>query len=173
MLQEGKQGGGATVLLWLFLLSTVPSAFPNRPYCSRMQERASLCAVWVTGGTGLLGFFLFTPTFVLVLGLFPPPFCAYQGRQWDVSCVYCVLQTLSCWDTCPAGIPSSQPCTRSHSFRFGLTKAGGTKEGPVLFCKGQSWGGKAACRDFQLLNQNSKCECFYLSRTSPGLFPQP
>lgn len=26
-----------------------------------------------------------------------------------MSCVYCMLQTPSCWDTCPAGIPSSHP----------------------------------------------------------------
>lgn len=80
---------------------------------------------------------------------------------------------------CPAGTPvllgfPTPILSSSHSFRFGLTKAGGTKERPVLFSKGQSRGANTAWRDFQLLNQNSDVFLsFYLSYTSLGLFPQP
>lgn len=77
--------------------------------------------------------------------------------MWPACTVYyrhCPAGTLSCWDFQPQSLSSS------HSFRFGLTKAGGTKEGPVLFSKGQSRGGKAACREFQFLNQNSDVSVF-------------
>lgn len=118
-------------------------------------------------------FRFFSPTFVFALGFFSPFVLIKEGSGMCPVCTVYYRQTPSCWDTGPAGISSSSPWLHSHSFRFGLTKAGGTKEGRALFSKGQSQGGEAACRDFQLLNQNSKCECFYLSCTSPGLFPQP
>lgn len=47
--------------------------------------------------------------------------------------VGCGLHVLYITDICHAGISNSNPCETFHSFRFGLTKAGGTKEGPVLF----------------------------------------
>lgn len=72
--------------------------------------------------------------------------------------VGCGLHVLYITDICHAGISNSNPCETFHSFRFGLTKAGGTKEGPGIvlklvcrrsqFSKGQRRGGNAACRDF-------------------------
>lgn len=176
MSQEGKQGGGTTVLLWLFLLSTIPSTFPNWPYCSLMQERASPCAVWLTGGDRLcLGFF--TPTLVLVLGCFALFCFPLFLLRTAVGCVLCVLYVtdtvllghLSCWDS---QLPPPTPLIPSDLAwqRQEVQKKGQFCSGKV---RAQSRGGKVAYRDFQLLNQNSKCECFCLSCTRPGLLPQP
>lgn len=160
MPQEGKQGGGPTVLLWLFLLSTVPSAFPNWPYCSWVQERASPCAVWVTGGTGFVRFgfcfLFFYPHFCFGFGVVPPPLlCLPRTAVGCVLCVLCITGTvllghLSCWDP---QLPTLHPLS---FLQIWLDKGRRYKRRPVLFWKGQSWGGKAACRDFQLLNQNSE-----------------
>lgn len=129
----------------------------------RAGESKSVCCVSDWRGQNLFRFF--SPLLFLLWVFFPFVLIKEGSGMCPVCTVY--------YRHRPAGISTSSPWLCSHSFRFGLTKAGGTKEGPALFSKGQSQGGEAACRDFQLLNQNSKCECFYLSCTSPGLFPQP
>lgn len=156
--QEGKQGGDKAVSPALVVsIPNNPSTFPNWPYCSltcRREQVRVLCE-WMKGAGFCWVFFFF---FAFVFIFFFPLCLLRRAVGCGLHVLYItdtvLLGRLSCWDFQPQSLSSS------HSFRFGLTKAGGTKEGPVLFSKGQSRGGKAACREFQLLNQNSDVSVF-------------
>lgn len=126
-------------------------------YCSLMcrREQVRVLCEWLKGTDFCLSFFFFFLLFLFSVF----PLCLLRNAVGCGLYVLYITDTvllgrLSCWDF------QLQSLCCSHSFRFGLTKAGGTKEGPVLFSKGQSWGGKTACRDFQLLNQNSNVSVF-------------
>lgn len=66
---------------------------------------------------------------------------------------------------CPAGalvllgFPTPVPALLSF-LQIWLDKGRRYKRRAVLFSKGQSRGGKTACRDFQLFNQNSNVSVF-------------
>lgn len=107
-------------------------------------ESKSVCCVTDWRGQVLFRFF-FTLTFVLVLGFFPP-FVLIKDSSG--LCPVCTV----CYRHHPAGTlvllgVQLQSLLHSPSFRFGLTKAGGTKEGPVLFWKGQSQPKWESCMD--------------------------
>lgn len=39
-----------------------------------------------------------------------------------MACMYCTLQTLSCWDSCPAGISNSNPVQQLSFLQIWLDK---------------------------------------------------
>lgn len=157
--QERKQGGDKAVSPALVV--SIPN---NSIHLSQMallltdvtcrREQVRVLCEWMKGAGFCWGFFIFCFCFYFFF-----PLCLLRRAVGCGLHVLYITDTvllgrLSCWDFQPRSLSSS------HSFRFDLTKAGGTKEGLVLFLKGQSLGGKAACREFQLLNQNSDASVF-------------
>lgn len=146
-----------------------------------MQERASPCAVWLTGGDRLcLGFFFFLPPLWFWFWFWVVSFCFVSFVLIKDSSGLCPVCTV-CYRHHPAGtlvlLESLAPTPNSSLIPADLAWQRQEVQKKGQYCsrrvRAQSRGGRAAYGDFQLLHQNSKRECFCLSCTRPGLFPQP
>lgn len=142
--RRGRRGGGAIVLLQLFLFQMIPPTFPSRPYFSLIcrQEQVRVMGAWLSG-TGFP--FVLSP----------------EG-------VGCGLHVLYITDICHAGVSNSNKCETFLPSDW-AQQGRRSRRRPVLFSRWSAWTSivkrseqrwGAACRAFQLLNQNSNVSVF-------------